>query len=113
MKTNNELRVGGLALVVRANHPENIGKVVTILDLTSELSIYFRDETGFLRNCDNPMGKSAAVIQCDTPITVKDHFGVTREVFVNACTTGCLMPLDGGEFEPEEEAEDVLLSVSN
>ncbi|MGC3515710.1 hypothetical protein ACPTJI_13140 [Pseudomonas aeruginosa] len=92
-----KFKAGDLAMVIKANHEENLGKIVTLLQSTSEEVI----DCGRGAKTSNPNRLLCWVIQHEGLVTTT-AFGFERLVTVGACPESWLMPLRG-DFQPEQQ----------
>ncbi|MCG3026802.1 hypothetical protein DZ952_012075 [Pseudomonas aeruginosa] len=92
-----KFKAGDLAMVIKANHEENLGKVVTLLQSTSEEII----DCGRGEKTSDPNRLLCWVIQHEG-LVASTTFGFKRLVNVGARPESWLMPLNG-DFQPEQQ----------
>lgn len=93
-----KFKPGDLALVIKANHEENLGKVVTLIRSTSENVIDCGDGSKTV----NPNKLICWVIQHEELVTTNELFGFKLKSSTGACPESWLMPVRG-DFQPEKE----------
>ncbi|WP_431482248.1 hypothetical protein [Pseudomonas solani] len=96
-----KFKPGDLALVIKANHEENIGKIVTLIRFTSESVIDCGDGSKTI----NPDNLTCWVIQHEELVTTNELLGFKYQSFTGACPESWLMPLRG-DFQHEQEKEE-------
>lgn len=84
-----ELRAGGLALVIKSTDPDQVGKVVTLIQLVSP--------GDFLFNRKRYVSKATGPVWlCEKPDAYVTHY------------PSQLMPIDGDDFQHEDERKKEL-----
>jgi len=93
-----QFKPGDLALIVRATHPDNLGKVVELLRRTSEPRICLSDG-GIARNDGSIV---CWEITCESLTTTRGGVPMRIDAKFGAIPENNLMPLRG-DFVPEQQ----------
>lgn len=93
-----ELKPGGLAIIIKASHSSNLGKVVETIRQTNEKFIEHSD--GFSHN---PDGDLVWVIHCETGLEVEGQSGKIYYRKGAACHAYRLLPINPDGVEEEDE----------
>lgn len=84
-----ELKVGCMAIVIKSTEPDQVGKVVTLLQLVSP-GVFFHNGKRYVSKANGP------VWLCEKPDAYVTHY------------PSQLMPIDGDDFQYEDERQKEL-----
>lgn len=90
------LKIGSQAIIIKANNPENIGKVVEVIDLTRVRMINVRKYNDEECGCYTNHGQDLMAVVCGENLLTKFEFsGYVQLNKISVIPVTWLMPLDG------------------